>query len=91
MVSGLDKPDSGRVLIGSNDVSALTPAQRNVAMVFQQYSLYPHLTVRQNLAFPLKSPLLNTPEDVIEEKVSSIAQVLQISHKLDNKAEKYSV
>ncbi len=67
-------------------MNGLTPADRNVAMVFQQYSLYPHLTVRQNLEFPLKSPLLRTPKDEIERKVQAVAQVLQIAHKLDNKA-----
>ena len=59
-------------------------------MVFQQYSLYPHLTVRDNLAFPLRSPILKTPEDVIAEKVRQIAEVLQIPHKLDNKATELS-
>ena len=86
MVSGLDQPDSGDILIGGQPMRSLTPAQRNVAMVFQQYSLYPHLTVRQNLEFPLKSPLLNTPQIEIERKVKAIAEILQISHKLDNKA-----
>ena len=86
MVSGLDKPDSGEIYIGGQPMGALTPAQRNVAMVFQQYSLYPHLTVRQNLEFPLKSPLLNTPRSIIDEKVNSVAEVLQIRHKLDNKS-----
>lgn len=86
MVSGLDKPDSGDVYFGGRSARGLTPAQRNVAMVFQQYSLYPHLTVRQNLEFPLKSPLLNTPREAIDRKVNAIAEILQISHKLDNKA-----
>ena len=86
VVSGLDRPDTGRVLIGGRDVGALTPAQRNVAMVFQQYSLYPHQSVRQNLEFPLKSPILKTPQAEIDRKVARIAEVLQISHKLDNKA-----
>ena len=86
MVSGLDRPDSGDVLIGGASMQGLTPAQRNVAMVFQQYSLYPHLTVRENMAFPLKSPLLRTPADEIARKVGEVAEVLQISHKLDNKA-----
>ncbi len=86
MVAGLDKPDTGSVSIGGRDVASLTPAQRDVAMVFQQYSLYPHLTVRQNLEFPLKSPILNTPQDEIDRKVGAVAEVLQISHKLDNKA-----
>jgi multiple sugar transport system ATP-binding protein len=86
LVSGLDQPDSGEILIAGQSMRGLTPAQRNVAMVFQQYSLYPHLTVRQNLEFPLKSPLLNTAQAEIERKVSAIAEMLQISHKLDNKA-----
>jgi multiple sugar transport system ATP-binding protein len=86
IASGLDRPDTGKVLINGQDVSRDTPAQRNVAMVFQQYSLYPHLSVRQNLAFPLKSPMLRTPADEIERKVAEVADVLQISHKLDNKA-----
>ncbi len=90
MVSGLDKPDAGQVFINGQDVSGYTPAQRNVAMVFQQYSLYPHLSVRQNLAFPLKSPMLRTPEDEITRKVAEVAEILQISHKLDNKATELS-
>lgn len=86
MVSGLDTPDAGRISIGGHSMEGLTPAQRNVAMVFQQYSLYPHLTVRENLAFPLKSPLLKTSPADIERKIAEVAEVLQISHKLDNKA-----
>ena len=86
MVSGLDQPDVGEITIGGQSMKGLTPAQRNVAMVFQQYSLYPHLTVRQNLAFPLKSPLLKTPASEIEKKIGDVAEILQISHKLDNKA-----
>ncbi len=86
MVSGLDRPDRGQVRIGGRDVTTLTPAERNVAMVFQQYSLYPHMTVRENLAFPLKSPLLNWPADRIAAKVQAVAETLQIAHKLDNKA-----
>lgn len=85
-VSGLDVPDSGQITIGGRDMAGLTPAQRNVAMVFQQYSLYPHLTVRQNLEFPLKSPLLRTPQAEIDRKVGEVTEILQISHKLENKA-----
>ncbi|WP_430473182.1 ABC transporter ATP-binding protein [Thalassospira lucentensis] len=90
MVSGLDKPDAGQIMIGGRDMAGLTPAQRNVAMVFQQYSLYPHMTVRENLEFPLKSPILKTPTDQIKNKVNEIAEILQISHKLDNKATELS-
>jgi len=90
MVSGLDKPDSGTVSIGGRDMDGLTPAQRDVAMVFQQYSLYPHLTVRENLEFPLKSPVLRTPKPETDRKVGEVAETLQISHKLDNKATELS-
>ncbi|MFK7745084.1 MAG: ABC transporter ATP-binding protein [Roseobacter sp.] len=90
LISGLEKLDAGEISIGGRMVNGETPAQRDVAMVFQQYSLYPHLTVRENLAFPLKSPILNTPTDVIVQKVDEVAKVLQISHKLDNKATELS-
>lgn len=86
IVSGLDRPDAGEVFIGGQSMAGLMPAQRNVAMVFQQYSLYPHLTVRENMEFPLKSPLLKTPKAEIDRKVGQVAEILQISHKLDNKA-----
>lgn len=85
MVSGLDGPDRGDIFIGGQSMKGVTPAERNVAMVFQQYSLYPHLTVRENLAFPLKSPLLKTPAKEIQRKINEVAETLQISHKLDNK------
>ena len=90
MVSGLDRPDSGNVIIDGVNANRLTPAQRNVAMVFQQYSLYPHLSVRQNLEFPLKSPLLNTSREEIDRIVMTVAETLQISHKLNSKATELS-
>jgi len=90
LIAGLEKADSGDILIDGYDVSSLTPAQRDVAMVFQQYSLYPHMTVRENLAFPLRSPILKTSAEEIERKVNSVAEVLHIPHKLDNKATELS-
>ncbi|MCU0801966.1 MAG: ABC transporter ATP-binding protein [Rhodobacteraceae bacterium] len=90
LIAGLDKPDSGDVRIGGASVLADTPAQRDVAMVFQQYSLYPHMTVRDNLAFPLRSPVLNVPEPEIAIKIKAVADVLRIAHKLDNKATQLS-
>lgn len=90
MVSGLDKPDAGDISIGGQSVMNRTPAQRNVAMVFQQYSLYPHLSVWDNLAFPLRSPILKTPENEIKRIIGEVAEVLQISHKLQNKATELS-
>ncbi|WP_300067630.1 ABC transporter ATP-binding protein [uncultured Ruegeria sp.] len=90
LISGLEKLDSGSVRIDGRDVGFETPAQRDVAMVFQQYSLYPHMTVRENLSFPLRSPILKTPEDEITRKVGEVAEILQIPHKLDNKATELS-
>lgn len=86
LISGLEKMDGGEISIGGRIVNTETPAQRDVAMVFQQYSLYPHLTVRENLEFPLKSPILKTSAEEIKRKVEEVASVLQITHKLDNKA-----
>jgi multiple sugar transport system ATP-binding protein len=86
LISGLEKPDQGDILIGGISALDLTPAQRDIAMVFQQYSLYPHLTVRDNLAFPLRSPILRTPENEIKRKVGEVAEMLRITGKLDNKA-----
>ncbi|MEM7060837.1 MAG: ABC transporter ATP-binding protein [Pseudomonadota bacterium] len=90
LISGLERPDQGDILIGGRSVIGDTPAQRNIAMVFQQYSLYPHMTVRENLAFPLKSPALRTPADIIAKKVTEVAEILHIAHKLDNKATQLS-
>jgi len=86
LIAGLEQPDQGNVTIAGRSVINDTPAQRNVAMVFQQYSLYPHLSVRDNLAFPLRSPLLKTPQEEIDRKVLEVAEVLKISHKLNNRA-----
>jgi multiple sugar transport system ATP-binding protein len=90
LIAGLEKADTGDILIDGERVNTLTPAQRDVAMVFQQYSLYPHMSVRENLAFPLRSPILRTPADEITRKVAEVAEVLHISHKLDNKATELS-
>ncbi|MEM8656167.1 MAG: ABC transporter ATP-binding protein [Pseudomonadota bacterium] len=90
LIAGLEKPDAGHISIGGTRMDGLTPAQRDVAMVFQQYSLYPHMSVRDNLAFPLRSPILKTPEDEIARKVKEVAEVLHIPHKLDNKATELS-
>jgi multiple sugar transport system ATP-binding protein len=90
LIAGLEKLDNGEIFIDGRNVDQESPAQRNVAMVFQQYSLYPHLSVRENLAFPLRSPILKTPENEIITKVDEVAEVLQISHKLDSKATKLS-
>jgi len=90
LVAGLAKADAGSVHIGGQDVTAWQPAERDVAMVFQQYSLYPHLSVRENLAFPLQSPLRRADPERIERTVNDVAKMLRIDHKLDNRATKLS-
>ncbi len=90
LISGLEKIDSGSVRIDGRVVNNETPAQRDVAMVFQQYSLYPHLSVRNNLAFPLRSPILNTSTAEIDRIVHEVAEILHITDKLDNRATELS-
>ncbi len=86
LLAGLEKCDTGRVFIGGRDVTAEPPAARDVTFVFQQYSLYPHLTVAENLAFPLRSPARRWPRAQIEAKVQEIARLLHIEDKLGSRA-----
>jgi len=90
LVAGLEKPDSGRVYIGGRDVTADAPALRDVTFVFQQYSLYPHLSVFDNLAFPLRSPMRPMGETQVREKVHEVAKLLRIDDKLASPATKLS-
>jgi multiple sugar transport system ATP-binding protein len=90
LVAGLEKPDAGQIHIGGHDMTDAAPAQRDVAFVFQQYSLYPHLNVFDNLAFPLRSPLRRIPEAEVRAKVTEVATLLRIDDKLDNPATKLS-
>jgi multiple sugar transport system ATP-binding protein len=90
LVAGLETPDSGQIHIGGRDVTAVAPALRDVAFVFQQYSLYPHLTVFDNLAFPLRSPMRPTAEPEIKRKVLEVARMLRIDDKLQNPATRLS-
>lgn len=90
LIAGLEQPDSGKVWIGGQDMTAAHPAARDTAFVFQQFSLYPHYTVFDNLAFPLRSPQRRTPEADIKRKVQEVAELLRIDSKLGNKATKLS-
>jgi multiple sugar transport system ATP-binding protein len=89
-IAGLEAPDAGRVFIGGRDVTTLAPALRDVTFVFQQYSLYPHLTVFDNLAFPLRSPMRPMAEALVRDKVMQVATMLRIDDKLSNPATKLS-
>ena len=90
LVAGLEKPDGGSLSIGGMDLTAAPPAARDVSFVFQQYSLYPHYTVFENLGFPLKAPGRNLSAGEIEERVREIATLLKIEAKLQNKATELS-
>jgi multiple sugar transport system ATP-binding protein len=90
LVAGLEQPDEGRVLLGGRDVTTASPAARDTTFVFQQYSLYPHLSVYDNLAFPLRSPVRRVSEERIRERIHEIARVLHIEDKLDNRATQLS-
>ena len=90
LIAGLEYPDEGAILIDGRDVTKEPPAARDVAFVFQQYSLYPHLTVYDNLAFPLRSPARRAPEAKVRERVHAIAELLRIGGKLDNRATRLS-
>jgi len=89
-VAGLEKIDKGKILFDDEDITSAQPAARDTAFVFQQYSLYPHYKVYDNLAFPLRSPLRKLPESEIDSKVTKIAEMLKISPKLNNKATELS-
>jgi multiple sugar transport system ATP-binding protein len=90
LVAGLEKPERGSIWIGGRDVTGEAPADRDVAFVFQQYSLYPHLTVFDNLAFALRAPIRRVPEAVIRARVEEVAHLLHIETKLHNKATQLS-
>lgn len=90
LLAGLELPDQGRIEIDGRDMTATTPADRDVAFVFQQYSLYPHYTVYDNLAFPLRARCRRLPEDVIKKRVQEIAELLRIAHKLGNRSTELS-
>ena len=90
LVAGLERPDAGSITIARRDVTVLPPAARDVTFVFQQYSLYPHLTVYDNLAFPLRSPARRLAEDEIKRKVMETAALLRIEEKLANRATRLS-
>ncbi|MEO8381079.1 MAG: sn-glycerol-3-phosphate ABC transporter ATP-binding protein UgpC [Acidobacteriota bacterium] len=88
MIAGLEEISDGKVLIGDRVVNDLQPKDRDVAMVFQNYALYPHMTVRQNIEFGLK--IRKTPKDEMARKVGESAETLGISPLLDRKPKQLS-
>ena len=86
LIAGLERPEHGSIVIRGRDVTREVPAERDVAFVFQQYSLYPHLTAYDNLAFPLRSPARRMDESLIRRRVQQVAELLHIEQKLNNRA-----
>jgi multiple sugar transport system ATP-binding protein len=85
VIAGLEKQEHGSILFDGQKIDDLTPSDRDVALVFQQYSLYPTMSVFDNLAFPLRSPMRKTSAAEIRKKVDETAEVLRISHLLKRK------
>ena len=83
MLAGLEEVNKGRILIGGKDVTTMQPKDRDIAMVFQNYALYPHMTVYKNMAFGLE--LRKMPKDDIDKRVREAAKILEIEHLLDRK------
>jgi lactose/L-arabinose transport system ATP-binding protein len=83
MIAGLEETSDGRISIGARDVTRMDPAERGVAMVFQTYALYPHMTVRENMGFGLKMNGVAKPE--IERKVTAASDILKLDPYLDRK------
>jgi multiple sugar transport system ATP-binding protein len=86
LLAGLEAPDAGAVRMDGDDITTLHPAARDCAFVFQQYSLYPHLTVFDNIAFPLRSPLRRTDEAQVRRRVEEVARLLHMEGKLGRRA-----
>ena len=92
LISGLEKPTSGRVFFGDTDVTELPPENRGVGLVFQNYALYPHLTVRQNILFPLQNLRgdKKLSKEVMEEKALEAAKLVQIDSLMERKPSELS-
>lgn len=90
IIAGLEKPDDGSIFIDGKDATEWGAAERDVALVLQQYSLYPRYTVRENLEFPLKSKIRKIEPAEIKERVERVARTLRIEHLLDRKTDRLS-
>ena len=88
MIAGLETISSGDISIGNNVVNEVMPSDRKVAMVFQSYALYPHMTVRQNMSFGLE--VTGHPKNEIIDKVEKAAHILQLGELLDRKPKQLS-
>ena len=88
IIAGLERPTSGRVLIGGKDVTSLSPRERDVAMVFQSYALYPHMSIEDNIGYPLK--IRGVPGRDRVSAVKAVAESLEVGHLLSRKPRQLS-
>ena len=88
LISGLQSPTSGRIFFGDRDVTLLPPEKRGIGLVFQNYALYPHMTVEQNIAFPLVNQKVKKEE--IRERTEEMAKLVQIGDLLKRKPSQLS-
>jgi len=89
-IAGLERPDRGAIVMAGRDVTALDPASRDIALVFQNFSLYPRWSVRKNLEFPLRAPGRNIAEEEIQRRIAWAADLLHIARYLDREASRLS-
>ena len=89
MIAGMAQPTEGRILFGERDMAGVAMGRRGVGFVFQNYAIFTHMTVRQNLAYGPK--VRGAPRAEIERRVASIAELLQLTPLLDRKADRLSV
>ena len=81
IIAGLEKQDAGRLIIGNEDVSGLEPQDRDIAMVFQNYALYPHMNVRKNIEYGLKAK--RVPKEERQQRIDSVVKLVQLEDQLD--------
>ena len=90
MIAGLHKPTSGKIYFGDEDVTELPPEKRGIGLVFQNYALYPHMTVKQNIMFPLENMRPKLPKEEMLERAMRMAELVQIGDLLERKPNQLS-
>ncbi|MFZ1321677.1 MAG: ABC transporter ATP-binding protein [Ignavibacteria bacterium] len=82
IIGGLEFPDTGKIIVNGNDISSLPPQKRKIGIVFQNYALFPNMTVYQNIAYGLE--ILKTDKSVLKNKINSVLEIVSLSHKANN-------
>jgi len=83
IIGGLEFPDSGKIIVNGNDITSLPPQKRKIGIVFQNYALFPNMTVYQNIAYGLE--ILKTDKSVLKNKINSVLDIVSLSHKTNNR------